>query len=158
MYLNFVCIQHPCPDPISHFSQVPDLTLQPSFSAAAAHLLPDLAAPTQSPGARHHLLLHTIFVPAGGGTRPAFVSAPRGSIDARHGLFELPPSADLLPDGTIQLPHGVGEPGVAYTPSSLLAFLAKHNRLFGFTKGNGWQAVSYNGKRLQELRGGGGRV
>ena len=67
---------------------------------------------------------------------------------------ELPPSADLLPDGTIKLPAGVGEPGATYTPSALLNFLARHNRLFGFTKGNGWQAVTYQGRRLAEWRGG----
>ena len=87
--------------------------------------------------------------------RAGVLTPGRGVLKVTWWGVELPPSADLLPDGTIQLPDGVGEPGVAYTPSSLLAFLAKHNRLFGFTKGNGWQAVSYNGKRLQELRGGG---
>ena len=46
----------------------------------------------------------------------------------------------------------MGEPGARYTPSSLLVFLARHNRLFGFSKGNGWQGVSYGGKRLAELR------
>ena len=67
---------------------------------------------------------------------------------------ELPPAANLGPRGEITLPAGVGEPGATYTPTGLLAFAAQHNRLFGFTKGNGWAAVSYGGRRLLDLRGG----
>ena len=66
---------------------------------------------------------------------------------------ELPPAANLSPTGDITLPDGVGPKDATYTPTALLVFLAKHNRLFGFTKGNGWAAVSYGGKKLTELRG-----
>jgi hypothetical protein len=67
---------------------------------------------------------------------------------------ELPPAANLSSMGEITLPDGVGDPGATYTPTALLTFLAKHNRLFGFTKGNGWAAVSYGGRKLTDLRGG----
>ena len=67
---------------------------------------------------------------------------------------ELPPAANLGARGEITLPDGVGLPGATYTPTGLLTFLANHNRLFGFTKGNGWAAVSFGGRRLQDLRGG----
>ena len=77
-------------------------------------------------------------------------------------LQRLPPSADLMPDGTIKLTLGDhdADDATTYTPTTLLTALAKRNRLFGFTKGNGWQAVTYAGRRLAEWRadGGAGRV
>ena len=82
------------------------------------------------------------------------IKAGRGVLRVTWWGVELPPAADLDEDGSIRLPEGVGEAGATYSPSGLLSLLAKHNRLFGFTKGNGWQAVSYGGRRLAELRAG----
>lgn len=69
---------------------------------------------------------------------------------------ELPPAANLNANGDITLPDGVGEPSAAYTPGELLNFLAKRNRLFGFSGASGsggWSAVSYGGRRLSDLKG-----
>ena len=84
----------------------------------------------------------------------AGVLAPgKGVLKVTWWGVELPPAADLSAEGAIRLPDGVGEAGATYTPTELLLCLAKHNRLFGFTKGNGWQAVSYGGRRLASLAG-----
>ena len=80
------------------------------------------------------------------------LSAGAGVLKVMWWGVELPPSAGLRADGAITLPDGVGEQGATYTPTALLTFLARHNRLFGFTKGNGMQAVTYQGKRLAEWR------
>ena len=65
----------------------------------------------------------------------------------------MPPAATLTEDGKILLPTGVGD-GRSYSPSSLLRFLAGYNKLYDFTKGNGWVAVRYapNGMTLSQLR------
>ena len=65
--------------------------------------------------------------------------------------MELQPAATLTPAGEIRLPAGVGD-GRSYTPTSLLQFLAKHNRLYNFNKGNGWAAVRFRGETLKQLR------
>ena len=83
------------------------------------------------------------------------VTPGEGVLKVHWWGVELPPAANLSASGEITLPDGIGPPEATYTPTALLVFLAKHNRLFGFTKGNGWAAVSHLGRKLLDLRSGG---
>ena len=94
----------------------------------------------------------------------------RGVITPGHGVLtvywwgvRLFPTASLDGSGEIRLPIGWHE-GVYIdpkhelyknhtTPSGCLRYLAAINKLDGFVKGNGWQAVYYNGVKLFDIRG-----
>ena len=72
---------------------------------------------------------------------------------------DLPPAANLTANAEITLPRGFGDPGATYSPTGLLQFLARLNKLKNFTKANGWLHVYYGaskkdgGKQLFALRG-----
>ena len=59
--------------------------------------------------------------------------------------------------GNITLPDGVGPHGANFTPTGLLNFLARRNKLQDWQKGNGWEGVFFEGRKLSEIREEGGR-